>query len=245
MPVLRVILRVDCNTIFDLMDRPGQVVQTILETAGRGYFDTINELPQTHEIRAISKSKTVSRQVVASPTFVLLDYQNFEGIGLKAIQNEETFATLCNVVTAIRKLFKIEEETRAGLRLFYVNHIAEKREAVHAAFQRLMDAGIQETAEKHLGKARDLGIAMDCRSDDVTSSFRVGPFLGKTEAVKYFLEPPADCEILDRSNFIVDLDQYQLAMKRSPDLKWWKPLLQSANGVISALESEISEKLSK
>ena len=244
MPVCRLILRIDFNTVFDLMDYPGRLAQTILETAGKDFFESVGELPQTHEVRAVTKSEMIHKEFRANPTFLLFDYQDLNGLELSTIQDDQAFSTLAAVVTAVRRAFKIDAENRAGLRLFYVNQIAKDREAVERAFEALVDQGIYAIVGKHFSKPRDFGLAMDGgASDGLRYSTRFGPFLGIDEAAKFFQDPPKKSELLETANFVVDVDQYQTMMKRGPELKWWKPLLQTAKEFIPALETDLTKRM--
>jgi hypothetical protein len=228
-----------------MMDRPGLLIKTIMDAGGtESFFSNLLENPATRETAADFRSDEVTKELKIHPRYIVFDYQNFKISSLSALTDDPNFATLLTIATQVRRTFQIQAELRTGLRLFYVNHVNSDRKATVSRFAEATEKVFCATVSKHLGQPGDYGLSFDGTNPaGVKYHLRVGPFLGESEASRYFQGQVAS-DSIKTADFVCDLDQYQENTKLGADLKWWKPLLISANNLVSSIESILKAKRS-
>jgi hypothetical protein len=246
MGVCRLIMRIDFEPCFGIMDRYGTLAQTMAreEDGKTKFFTTMQDGHPIREIKGTFNEGSLRRELSVSLTAIIIDYQNLEGVPLDGIREDTTFSRLTDLVTTIRKDFGIFSELRTGLRLFYVNRVTNaERAKMTAAFRQLIDTSLWEAVTGELAEPSDAGVSfsggVEGEPQYVT---RFGPFMGLSEYDKYFQAAHADAskKLLEDANFIFDLDQFQTRTKLGPGLQWWKPMLITANKLIPRVEQQIA-----
>lgn len=244
MPVVRILLRVDYETCFDLMDGVGKTSRTILEAADDPkYFAQLVEGTPNREVRAIYHDDELRRDLKVAPNAIVIDYHNYRGIALSGIRQDRDFEKLVHIMTNLRRAYpSIRTEVRTGLRMIYVGSIPANREHVVSTFRSLLSESMSSLVTKSLAEPTDYGMNFDGgMPGDVQYHLRCGPFLGYSEIEKYFdgAKPGDDLEIFEKSNFVCDLDQYQMKTQFGSELVWWKELLIKAAGLIPQIENVV------
>jgi hypothetical protein len=242
-------MRVDFEPCFEMMDRSGQVAKVLAREGADStkFFSQIQDGHPIREIKGTYNEGSVRRELSVTMTAITIDYQNLGGIPLDSVREDSIFSRLADLSTSIRKSFDIASELRSGLRLFYVNSITDgERAKVNNAFRNLISDSLSKIATDELSEPLDSGVSFSGGLDgEAQYAMRFGPYLGLGESPKYFqpAHPEASKKLLEDSDFIFDLDQYQIKTKLGPGLLWWKPMLTSANKIIPRIERQIANTL--
>lgn len=237
MPVFRVILRVDYETSFDMMDRPGAVAKSLLDNAPSNFFQAVQESPQDRVYRGEHKEEDIAYQFQVGPRFLFFTYSVTQGVEFQALLNDEIFLQLTGLMRQIRTQFHVFDELRCGLRATYLGSIWSDRNKSQTSFQSLVPPAIRDLS-RSFGAPTDVGFNID-GGDDMTRSYhlRVGPYLGPSEAHRYFALAPKDEQ--GHYDVVVDLDQYVLKTAHGPDLAWWRPFLLEGDAALRSLKSAL------
>jgi hypothetical protein len=251
MTIFRALFRLDYSVSYEVLDRPGSLLKTVMKSGGDApFFDGLEESPMVHEVRGRKKTENKFREFKVSPTAIVVDFVDFDGIESQALPNEPAVATMLGMVAAVRSEFKLLDLTRLGIRLFHFSSPVATRKLATRAFENLLGGQIRDCMQAaKLQTAFDYGIAINGKDKDSEHGYnlRFGPFRGKDELKQYF---PANVEPLEKNGlenatFVCDIDQYEVSVKYAPEFKWWKPMLQSADNVIPALEKIVVSEANK
>jgi hypothetical protein len=251
MRILRVIYRLDYSRSYEMLNRPGSVAKIIDSEVPSGYYDVQGEDRASRRIQArrLLRDGRRYRSVSVEPTAVVLDMEVAHGIPPDALADDKDFVTQCTLISALLKEFKITRFERAGLRFFiFGSNAGGRSQSVLGALKSNVTAALAATVETTLGSMGDIGIAFSNAADaKVGYNLRAGPFIGKSEIVKYFTNINDLLTEDDLGDTVIDLDIFELKFDYgvSSAIKWCLPQItmaaQSAAKITSLIKDEVAK----
>lgn len=236
MPLHRLLHRLDYQFNEFISDRPGAVINKMLETGD----------PRIPEIKDITANRMLVADVATADgdtrwrvqvtplnAYLAVEWRSPREIGT-ILRDPEVMAAF-KVFVGVFELSNVDLITRAGLRFFAYRNIPGG-ETLQKSLTKL-DPGLLSTVKNFAGEVKDVGINFEGQNDDgIAFSIRHGPYF-KSEQHKYFEFLTDHWEAGDSYNYIVDVDfaQTNFRMKGQGPNKWSRALLDRAEHLTNGL----------
>ncbi len=222
----RAIFRVDFDQCFALADKPGTIIQTILDTS-KNYWEIVGPTSSHYQINAASKVSVAQNRSAENFSVdtgaISGNFEIDEGIPLEDFIRGSYFSVCNEALNAIFERFEIRNINRVGVRLFLTGGVVKdweiNRRKVAARFQAL------SVPEKLHVNIADIGLVFAGQFEhDTEFRLQCGPG-NDSDVVQFFQRPIVEGIEKPRPHrFAADVDIFQknLNFKGTNLLKWTK-----------------------
>jgi hypothetical protein len=200
--LLRFLWRFDFDVSYAFFDRRGQALQ-ILATTVPDFLQNFTEGDRRYSFVAESTQSAESRQLAVEPTSINGTLRWRTGTSLERVLQHSSFRASDRICKELMRICEVTKIQRAGLRLMFVDGIANERSR-RDRFASTYDEKVIERAEATLGPINDLGAILEGTTHD-----RLGYRVHFGPAARRNLRIALDSWVLSEEE-LKDFDKYAL-----------------------------------
>ena len=249
MSVFRLVFRLDFVPAFDIFDRPGKIMRTLLkpQIGGETFLPDLLEDSNKHAIIAQYQNtdKGEGRSFTVEPICIHGSFESLTGIEPDRLSQHDIFHKFIKIVNTIRQEFDINDLKRCGLRFYNFETVGTKECSAVQKFKQLTDNTFVDTVEGFLGGVTDAGLAFDgCSEENLQYHFKCGPY--STEGRdKYFHDLQRQFDDLSRHDVIFDIDIFEKDFRLNKEVsfaKWCNPVIETVSKVMTEALNRLTQK---